>query len=344
MIEIKTKRTIYTIAKELNLSPGTISKILNNTGTVSDQTRKRVLEYIEEVGYVPVTSARMLKSKRTYTIGVIFAEDLDIGLEHSFFSSILQHFKTYVEDKGYELSFIVPKLGKHKLTYYQWCINKRVDGVYIVVGNYDDPNLDEIINSEIPCVSTDMFLPNLHTVISDNKMGIELLFDYIQQHLEAKTVGLIAGPQKSPAFRERKEHFETLAASYGLSYQPAHVVLAESYGFSSGYKAANQLVDDNQSLPEVLIVSSDDIALGVIKALGERQIRVPDDIQVTGFDDIVFAKHFTPALTTIAQDRKQLGETAAKNLISLIERPGTKIPEVVKVPVSLIARASTKSK
>ena len=79
------KRTIYTIAADLGLSPGTISKVLNQTGNVSSDTRERVLKYIKEVGYVPVTSARMLKSKRSYTIGVVFSEELHIGLEHSFF-------------------------------------------------------------------------------------------------------------------------------------------------------------------------------------------------------------------------------------------------------------------
>ncbi|PKK93030.1 MAG: LacI family transcriptional regulator, partial [Tenericutes bacterium HGW-Tenericutes-6] len=96
------KRTIYTIAEELKLAPGTISKVLNGTGNVSDHTRERVLHYIKEVGYVPASSARMLKSKRTYTVGVVFTEESDIGLEHSFFSSILQHFKTYLEKEGYE--------------------------------------------------------------------------------------------------------------------------------------------------------------------------------------------------------------------------------------------------
>src|SRR5690606_31799732 len=129
------KQNIYTLAKELDVSPGTISKVLNNTGKVSEATRIRILEYIEKVGYVPTMSARMLKSKSSKTIGVIFSEELNIRLEHPFFSSILQHCKTYVENEGYELSFIVTKFGKNRLSYLSWCMNKKVDGVYIVVGN-----------------------------------------------------------------------------------------------------------------------------------------------------------------------------------------------------------------
>ena len=99
------KKTIYDIAKELNLAPSTISKAINNTGNISKKTRARVLEYIKEVGYVPVNSARALKSNRSYTIGVVFSEETNIGLEHTFFSSLLEHFKKILKrwDMNYHL-------------------------------------------------------------------------------------------------------------------------------------------------------------------------------------------------------------------------------------------------
>ncbi len=336
------KRTIYTIAKELNLAPGTISKVLNQTGNVSDQTRARVLAYIKEVGYVPASSARMLKSKRTYTVGVVFTEESDIGLEHSFFSSILQHFKTYLEKEGYELSFIVKKLGKHEMSYYEWCMNKRVDGVYIVVGNYSDQGLYELVNSGIPCVSTDMILPGLHTVISDNDQGIKVTLDYVKNITKKSKVAMVSGPLNSKAFAERLIAFKKYAEQLKLITNESSIVYAESFGFTSGYNAVLKLMKQMTEKPEVILVASDDIALGVLKGLRDLEIKVPEDIQVIGFDDIAFAKHFTPSLTTVAQDRKQLGETAAKLLIALMENPEAEIDEVVKLPVTLIARDSTK--
>jgi DNA-binding LacI/PurR family transcriptional regulator len=336
------KRTIYTIAKELNLAPGTISKVLNQTGNVSDQTRARVLAYIKEVGYVPASSARMLKSKRTYTVGVVFTEESDIGLEHSFFSSILQHFKTYLEKEGYELSFIVKKLGKHEMSYYEWCMNKRVDGVYIVVGNYSDQGLYELVNSGIPCVSTDMILPGLHTVISDNDQGIKVTLDYVKNITKKSKIAMVSGPLNSKAFAERLIAFKKYAELLKLKTNESSIVYAESFGFTSGYNAVLKLMKQIAEKPEVILVASDDIALGVLKGLRDLEIKVPEDIQVIGFDDIAFAKHFTPSLTTVAQDRKQLGETAAKLLIALMENPEAEIDEVVKLPVTLIARDSTK--
>jgi len=341
---MKNKRTIYTIAEELNLSPGTISKILNQTGNVSEETRERVLKYIKEVGYVPSTSARMLKSKRTYSVGIVFTEESDVGLEHSFFSSILQNFKSYVEKEGYELSFIVKKLGQHELSYYDWCKNKRVDGVYIVVGNYNDQGLYELVNSSIPCVSTDMLVPGLHTVISDNDQGVKIVLEFIKNELKKDKVAFISGPITSKAFVERSQLFEKYVKTIELT-QVSPVIFAESFGFTSGYNAAKQLLLNNkENLPEVVFVASDDIALGVIKCLTDSGLKIPNDIEVIGFDDIAFAKHFTPSLTTVAQDRKLLGETAAKILLELIEYPDTITEEVLKIPVKLIKRSSTSQK
>lgn len=331
--------TIHTIAKELGLSAGTVSKIINNKGSVSDKTRKKVLEYIESIGYVPSSSARMLKSKRTYTIGIIFSEDLKIGLEQSFFSSILQHFKDYVEARGYDLSFIVRKIGKNKLSYYEWCLNKRVDGVYIVVGDYRDQELIELINSELPCVSTDMIYPNLHTVVSDNESGMVKIFEFIQNSLKLKRVAYIAGPQRSKAFKERKTIFKEKHRDYNLT--ATDIVNALGFGFTSGYNAALEIIE-NDNKPDVIITASDELALGVLKALKDNKINVPKDIKVIGFDDIAFAKHFTPSLTTIKQNRKLLGQVAAKNLIAQIEGNISLKESIERVPVELVIRESTK--
>lgn len=336
-----SKITIHTIAKDLNLSPGTISKIINDKSNASLETKNRVLSYIEKIGYVPSSSARMLKSKRTFTIGIIFSEDLKIGLEHPFFSSILQHFKNYAEDKGYELSFIVRKLGKNTMSYYEWCLNKRVDGVYIVVGDYNDLELIELVNSNIPTISTDMMMDKLQTVVSDNYQGMDLTLTFVKDELKLKNISYIAGPQKSKAFKERLLDFNKLSIEYNLTVN--QIIEAEGFGFNSGYHATKEILSSN-NLPEIIIAGSDDLALGVLNALAEANLNVPDDIQVIGFDDIEFSKRFVPPLTTIRQDRKQLGEIAAEELIDIIENGIKPNKTIERVPVELISRQTTKIK
>ena len=342
MINLQEKRTIYTIAKELGLAPSTVSKIINHKGSIHPETRERVLSYIKEIGYVPTSSARRLKSKKSYTVGVVFTEEADVGLEHSFFSSILQHFKFYLENQGYELSFIVKKLGQHEMSYLEWCYNKQVDGVYIVVGNYQDKGLIELIASDIPCVSTDMELSGLTSVIGDNDQGIKLIVDYIKNTLHKKKVQMITGPQSSKAFVDRLIKFKDYAQREALELNEEHIMIAESFGFTSGYQACQKLIELG-GLPEVLVIASDDLALGALKALRDFHIKVPDQVQVIGYDDIQFAKHFTPPLTTVRQDRKVLGETAAKALIDKMNEHIETHDEVIKIPVELIIRESTKS-
>ncbi len=341
MSELNVKKNIYTIAEELNLSPGTISKVINGTGFVSQATRDRVKNYIQEVGYVPTSSARMLKSKRTYTVGVVFTEESNVGLEHAFFSSILQHFKTYLEKEGYELSFIVKKLGKNEMSYYEWCMNKRVDGVYIVVGNDADHGLHELVEKGIPCVSTDMILPHLKTVISDNDEGIRLSLEHVKNVIGKQRVAMISGPKTSKAFNERVSSYFKYVKALHLVTEPDYLIYAESFGFTSGYQAVQKLLSTCKIRPEVILVASDDIALGVMKGIDDMKFQIPHDIEVIGFDDITFAKHFTPALTTIRQDTKLLGETAAKKLIELIEHPSEDMPDITRCPVQLIERKST---
>ena len=212
--------------------------------------------------------------------------------------------------------------------------------MYIVVGNYNDQGLTELINADIPCISNDMVVPGLHTVISDNEQGIKITLEFIKDELKKNKIAYVSGPKSSKAFSERVKHVEHYAKAYGIELVH-ETVFAESFGFTSGYNATSRLLDKTTEIPEVIVVSSDDLALGVIKRTIELGYRIPEDIQVIGFDDIAFAKHFTPPLTTIAQDRALLGETAAKLMISLIEHPDRDFEEITKLPVKLVRRQST---
>lgn len=333
------KTTIYDVAKAMNLSPGTISKILHNNGNVSIETRKRVLEYIKEVGYVADTSARILKSKHSWTIGVIFADISLIGLEHPFFASIIQHFKNYIEKEGYEIVFIVNKLGENELTYLEWAKNKKVDGVLIVSGNINNKNIIELVESGIPCVSTDIIMHNLNSVMSDDFMGIRLGIEYALEHQMSK-VACIVGPLTSRAFAERLTAYDTLMKTHQLPLFEHFFEEAESFGYTSGYNATKRMFSKIDVVPDVILSFSDDLAFGVVRALQDMGYRVPEDIGVIGFDDIQFAKHFSPALSTIRQNKIEIAQSAAKMLLDMIQGKLEERNVVKRIPVELVIRES----
>ena len=142
--------TIYDIAKRAGCASSTVSKALNNSNQVSKKRKEEILALAKEMGYVPNSNARLLKTKNSWSIGILFSEDLNIGLEHHFFSGVLQEFKTYVEALGYEVTFVSKKVGAQSLTYLEWCKYKNIDGVLILTVDVDDVNLKELTESGHP--------------------------------------------------------------------------------------------------------------------------------------------------------------------------------------------------
>ena len=143
--------------------------------------------------------------------------------------------------------------------------NKKVDGVYIVVGDYQDQGIYELAQKNIPVVSTDIIIPGIHSIISDNVMGINISLDFLFNQQNLKTVGMIAGPQTSKAFAERFEAYKSYLMTHNKICNKDFIVEAESFGYTSGYNATLKLLKQTKILPEALLIGSDDIALGVLK-------------------------------------------------------------------------------
>jgi DNA-binding LacI/PurR family transcriptional regulator len=334
------KKTILDVARELNLSPSTISKIVNNTGRISSKTRERVLKYVKESGYVAMDSARKLSAKKSYSIGVIYADISLIGFEHPFFSRILQSFRDYVEPNGYDIVLIVSKLGQNELTYLEWCRNKKVDGVLIVMGNINNQNIKDVVASSYPTVSTDITMPNLTSVFSDDNMGVDLAVDFaIKNNLNK--IKVVSGPLTVRSFSTRIDRFKELIKKRNLESSSDDIMIISGFGYEDGYQAGLSIAKNKNDLPEIILVFSDVLAFGVIRSLQDQGIRVPEDISVIGYDDIDFARHFTPSLSTIRQDVDKIGEIAAIELLQSIENPKAKETRVIQIPVSLIERDST---
>jgi len=334
--------TIYDIAKKVGCASSTVSKALNNSKEVSEKKKQQILAVAKEMGYVPNSSARSLATKNSWSIGVLFSEDLNIGLEHHFFSGVLQSFKAYVEDLGYEVTFVSKKIGAQSLTYLEWCKYKNIDGVIIVTVDRDDENLVELTQSGLPIVSVDNGLLNVPTIISDNMQGTRMAMEYLMMK-GAKRIAHIAGPERSYAAVERLEAYKYVLNVSQIALDENLIAEAYNYDSNSGKKALEQLLSQTDELPDAIYAASDDIALGVIIGLREHGYNVPEDISVIGFDNIELSRYTTPALTTISQQKTLIGTEAAKHLISIINKEADQSPNMIKrVPVELVIRESTK--
>jgi DNA-binding LacI/PurR family transcriptional regulator len=335
------KITIHDLANDLNLAPGTISKILNGKGTIPDNTRERVVARAKALGYVASHSARVLKATHTWTIGVVFSDIALFGLEHPFFGSIIQAFKNFMENKGYEIVFIPKKIGMQEQTYLQWAKNKNVDGVLVLTGDLNDPEMQELFQSDVPCVSTDIVDPSVASVISDDRQGIELIYQHFLQ-LGFKKIFAYSGTTLSRAYQTRTEVYHDLVAQHQTYAKADAYFSAEKYGVAHYQQQALKWIQSWKTKPEAIIAFSDDIAMGLVLALKSLGYKVPEDVSVSGYDDIQFASLFSPSLTTIKQDKKRIAETAASILLDMIEHEQDG-KQNLKIPVQLIVRQSSKT-
>ncbi len=334
------KKTIYDVANALGVAPSTVSKALNNAPGVSAKMRRKVQKYASEIRYFPNATASKLKTKKSYAIGIVFSEQLNIGLEHNFFSRILQAFKTYVEKEGYEISFVISNYAKQDITYLEFCVQKNISGVLILACLPDDPHITELINSSVHCVSTDTYSDNLFTVMSDNRTGAALAVRFFVERGHTR-VAYISGPKEAIACREREEGYRNELISQGLQVDENLIIESKEFSFEHGHEAAYRFMELD-SYPSAVFVASDEIAMGFTKCLRSNGLRIPQDVQIIGFDDIPFVQYFEPSLSTLRQNTTELGVSAAKKLIDLMDAATEEKTGVKYIPVELIERESTK--
>lgn len=173
--------TLKELAAACGMSVSTVSKALNGYADVSEATRECVQATASRLGYRPNTIARSLKMGRTYNIGVIYEDATESGFTHNYFSPILQAFKEEIERHGYDLTFITHRGGSHNpMTYLEHCMARSVDGVCLVCCvNYDDPEILQLQNANLPMVNVDRPHPRAICVRSNNEDGMDALVRYV---------------------------------------------------------------------------------------------------------------------------------------------------------------------
>jgi DNA-binding LacI/PurR family transcriptional regulator len=331
--------TIYDIAKKTGFSITTVSRALNNYPDVAAKTKKLILDAVEEMDYYPNSIARSLTTKKSWTLGVIFIEDLGVGIKHPFFSAVIQSFKQQVEDFGYDIIFLSQYVGSEKKSYLDHALHRGVDGIIVVCSNYDNPEVQNLMASNIPSVVIDLHSNKSSVVYSDSFSGSELAVNHLYS-LGHRKIAHISGHTKTFAGTERLRGFVEAVNKLNLTIPSTFIVEGGFFSYEDGYDAMKVLLE-LKDRPTAVFVAGDMMALGAISAVKEVGLNVPEDISIVGFDDIEIAKYTTPKLTTVRQDTDLIGENAAKVLLDQIN-DNNKVYSAVTVPVELINRESTK--
>ena len=307
------------IAKACSVSVATVSKALSGQPDIGEQTRELICKTADSLGYMTNSAARALKTNRTYNIGVLFVDERRSGFAHEYFSAVLESLKVEAEANGYDITFINSNQphDKHK-TYLEHCRYRGLDGVMIACIDFDNQDVEALINSDIPVVTVDRTYPDTNTmsVLSDNASGMKELVEYIisQGH---KRIAYLSG-ETSAVTSERVTSYQNVMLEHGLDIPPEYHISTEYRNLTAARQYTRQLLS-LPTPPSCIIYQDDYSAVGGMETIRDMGLSIPEDISVAGYDDIFIASQLRPRLTTVHQDTEVIGRIAAEKLISLIE-------------------------
>ncbi len=317
------------ISKACGVSIATVSKALNDHSDISKETKSKIREVADKLGYHPNAAAQALKTNRSNNIGVLFVDEANSGLTHDYFSHVLDSFKKKAEQEGFDITFINSDKSRNgNMTYLSHAIYRGFDGVVIACVEFSDPQVDELIKSNIPVVTIDHSFYNRIAIVSDNIKGVKELVTYIYEQGHRK-IAYVHGQEDTAVTQSRVASFYNTLQELGVNIPDEYVVSSPYRNTDRAYEATNRLLD-LEDPPTCILYPDDFAAFGGLNAIRRRGLRVPDDISVAGYDGIAIARHISPRMTTVIQDTDRIGREAASKLIDLIGNPkGTIIEQIV---------------
>lgn len=330
--------TIREIAKAAGCSTATVSKAMNGYPHVNSATREKILSVARELGFTPNYFAKSLMTKRSYLIGILMVDYWRLGIVHPLFGGMIEGFKSKVESRGYELLIIKNEYTGTNANFVEHCLQRGIEGVFLVITNGMTKCITELAKSNLPCVSVDLRCEGISTVLTDNEKGGYDAVNHLISLGHSKIAHIAVNDDK-PAGRDRLEGYRRAMESAGFAFDPELVQTAANFSPQAGTHAMSTLLARRDDITAVF-ASSDVLAFGAVAALRERGISVPEQMSVIGFDDIDTAIYFSPPLTTMRQNRAGIGHIAGDIMVDLIENQSLAQSHLT-LPAELVLRGST---
>lgn len=317
--------TIRDVAKRAGVSVTAASYALNNTGTIGEATRKRVLEAAEELNYHPNAFARHLKKTKTHTIGVFISR-----FGGAFYEEILEGIHSVILGTDYEL-LVCPESRSAR----RMLIHRQVDGAIVFDSKVSNESVLKLASRRFPIVVLDRLLPSDFTLslLLDNAQGVREAFAHLYTQ-GLRKFALVAGATDSLDNAERVTTFLEEATRHQLQVS----LYQGNFTEASGYVAAHTILQ-TPDRPEAVFCANDQMAMGFLRAMQERGLQAPQDIAIVGFDDIPLARYMQPSLSSIGASRFEWGATATQQLIAFLENKTPFRPH--RIPTRFLPRQSS---
>jgi LacI family transcriptional regulator len=326
--------TIREVAEKAGVSIATVSRVISGTGGVSKKLEKRVQNAIKTLDFRPNQVARRLRARSTKVIGVVIND-----IQNPFNHALIEGIESVLQENDFLLllgnTSDNPQREQQKLDTF---LSEDVTGLIFVSSNQDATYYNKFLEKGIALVAVDRKPTNLRVdcVQVDNE---EAAYRAIQHLTEEghRRIGLVAGPLTISTAAQRCAGYQRGLVAAGLTVDPELIQIG-NFRQAGGYTAMGALLDQPNP-PSAVLVSNNLMTLGALQMIHERELNIPDQIALIGFDDMPWAASLRPPLTVIAQPVYEMGAVAARLLVSRIQEPGGPIQQVT-LDTRLIMRAS----
>lgn len=327
--------SIREIAKLAGVSSATVSRVINGSSLVTEETTRKIQKIIHDLNFVPNTSAIHLKNGKSQIFGIIIPD-----LSNPFFTELVKIFEELLVENEQEL--LVANTDFHATRMQRSAhrmLLRRVDGVALLTSEREAAPLESLVQNRIPVVTTDHYRTacGISDIVIDFASGMAQLVAHLKE-LGHRRVGFIGGSPGLVTSRVRRECFLDSMIKQGLSSREGWLVDGD-FRIEGGRAAMTKILSEPE-LPTAVVTANDLTAIGALRAAHEKGVRIPEDISITGCDDIEMADIVYPPLTTLRISRRKYAET----LIEALRIAGEDISkqgQQFRLPIELVVRKST---
>jgi LacI family transcriptional regulator len=326
--------TIRDVARRAGVSPATVSRYLSGNAPVSPETAQRIQRVMDELRYVPHTAARQLATQRSHAIGLLLSD-----LSHTFFSPLLGGIEATARNEGYSLLVATHHLseppggpipvGPH-----------NTDGLIIFAEMLSDREILELHEAGFPLVLIYRSSPTgstIPSIIVDNKVATAKIIDHLIETHGRSRIVFVRGPASQEDSHWREDGYRASLEVHGIDYDP-RLIISGRFDRTHAYRSMSEFLKNDSTEFDAIFTGNDDAAIGIMDALREAALHVPNDVSVAGFDDIEVSAFLNPPLTTVHAPTERVGRTAAKCLFDLLA--GREVDPLNFLPTEIVIRRS----
>lgn len=316
MTKRTTNITIRDIAREADVSVATVSRYLNQNAFVSSSLADRIQQVMDRLDYVPQATARQLATSRTNTIGLLVP-----NMHNNFFAALLAGIEQEVSKHEYNLLIATGSIDQNRTNQLSLG-SHNTDGLLVFADSLTDEQIAQLHARQLPMVlihKTSSVELDIPTVTIENKSATRNLINHLIQVHGHRRILLVRGSEYQEDSYWREVGFKDALADHGIPFDEA-LAIRGSFDRDIAYNALKTFLDDpNHPEFDAIFSGDDDAAIGIYDALKENGLNIPEDVSVVGFDDTQIAPFLTPPLTTVIAPTEEVGRSAVKQLLCLLD-------------------------